>query len=85
MNTALEEKRIGLLEIMLKDKRIEILVEKRGEKYKYYQMKDNEKLRFMGISHKNPEDFSNLIEKIYQSRGIKVDSKNYYPNLYSTN
>lgn len=84
--TAVRE-RIGLLEIMLEgNKKIEILVEKRGEKYKYYQIKDNEKLRNVGVSHKAPEDFSNLIEEGYQSRGIEVEETNYIPNKsYSTN
>jgi hypothetical protein len=85
MNTALKEKEIGLLEIMLKNKKIEILVEMRGEKYKYYQKIDEEKSRSLGVFGMNPEDFSDWIGNEYQSRGINIKERKYTPHSYSTN
>jgi hypothetical protein len=83
--TAERREKLGLLEIMLEDKKIEILVERRGDKYKYSQVINDGKSRSLGVYSKSPKSFSNLIEEEYQSRGIDIKERRYTPYSYSTN
>jgi len=78
-------KNVGTLEIVVRSRKIEILVEKQGDRYKYIQKLNDEKRRSLGIYSQEPMNFSNLIEGEYNSRGIDVESKKYFPNSYSTN
>jgi hypothetical protein len=81
--TAVKE-RMGLLEFVVKEKlekrKIEILVEKQGDKkFRYHQMLSNGKTRSMGVYALGPKAFSNLIELGYLNKETEVESKRYFP------